>query len=175
MRVCPMRNLECITSSFLVFFSTGHSPIVSYTCWSWFYIWSSHDFRHLSNMDLLMVGFRTVYGIFVLDMSIFVALFSLSFPCIPMWLRIQMRMMLSFSEREFILFRSSVMRRVVVPLFWSTRRTYLKKSWLKWSNNQQSVCQIFFIAVTTNDSRLSKISDNKQKSPVNPPVQYWKT
>ena len=72
-------------------------------------------------MILLMVSFRSVYGIFVLDMFarsiFFVALSALSFPCMPMWLSIQIRMMLLFLERVFILSRSLVMRGVDVFLF----------------------------------------------------------
>ena len=63
-----------------------------------------------------MSGFRLVYGIFVLDIyawsAFFAALSSLSFPCLLMWLGIQVRMMLLFLERVFILSSSLVMRRV---------------------------------------------------------------
>ena len=49
-----------------------------------------------------MIGLRSVYGIFVLDKfarsALFVALSALSFPCIPMWLGTQVRMMLLFLE-----------------------------------------------------------------------------
>ena len=40
------------------------------------FIWLSYDFCHLSNMNLLMVGFRSVYGIFGLDMSVRSAFFA---------------------------------------------------------------------------------------------------
>ena len=58
------------------------------------------------NYKLLISGFRSVYGIFVLDIcawsTFFAALSALSFPCIPMWLGIQVRMILLFLERVFI-------------------------------------------------------------------------
>ena len=43
--------------------------MISWIRWSLFCNWSSQDFCHLFNMNLLMIGFRSVYGIFVLDMS----------------------------------------------------------------------------------------------------------
>ena len=46
------------------------------------------DFCHLLRMNLLMIGFRSVYGIFVLNMSarsaFLAALSDLSYPCISM-------------------------------------------------------------------------------------------
>ena len=44
----------------------------------------------------------------------FAALSTLSFPCIPMWLGIKVRMILLFLVKVFILSRSLVMRRVNV-------------------------------------------------------------
>ena len=47
-----------------------------------------------------------MYGIFVLDIRVwsafFAALSALSFPCMLMWLGIQVRMMLLFLERVFL-------------------------------------------------------------------------
>ena len=67
-----------------------------------------HDFCHFLNINLLIIGFRLVYGIFVLDMFVRSAFLQLSFPCIPMWLGIQLRKMLLFLERVFILSKSLV-------------------------------------------------------------------
>ena len=65
---------------------------------------------------MLVSGFRSVYGIFVLDIHVWSAFFTaqsaLLFPCMPMWLGIQVRMMLLFLERVFILSSSLVMREV---------------------------------------------------------------
>ena len=78
-------------------------------------------------MNLLISGFRLVYGIFVMDIRVwsafFAALSALSFPCMPMWLGIQVRMMLLFLERVFILSSGLVMRGVDESLLcraWST-------------------------------------------------------
>ena len=79
---------------------------------------------------MLISGFRSVYGIFVLDIcacsAFFVALSALSFPCMPMWLGIQVRMMLLFLERVFILSSSLVMRAVDESLLCRAWRTVLE-------------------------------------------------
>ena len=54
-------------------------------------------------------GFRSVYGIFVLDTCIWSAF---SFPCVPMWLGIHVRMILLFLKQVCILSSSLVIRGV---------------------------------------------------------------
>ena len=63
---------------------------------------------------------------YVCQKCFFVALSALWFPFIPMWLDIQVRMMLLFYEREFILFRSFGSRGVNLSLFFSAKRTDLE-------------------------------------------------
>ena len=79
---------------------------------------------------MLISGFRSVYGIFVLDINVwstfFSALFALSFPSMPMWLGIQVRMMLLFLERVFTLSSSLVMRGVDESLLCRAWRTDLE-------------------------------------------------
>ena len=65
----------------------------------------------------------------ILDVSgvhFFAALSALSFPCMPMWLGIQVRMILLFLERVFILSSSLVMRGVDESLLCRTLRTDLE-------------------------------------------------
>ena len=79
---------------------------------------------------MLISGFRSVYGIFVLDICVwsafFAALSALSFLCMPMWLGIQVRMMLLFLERVFILSSSLVMRGIDEFLLCRAWRTDLE-------------------------------------------------
>ena len=79
---------------------------------------------------MLISGFRSVYGIFVLDIRVwsafFAALSALLFPCMPMWLGIQVRMMLLFLERVFILSSSLVMKGVDEFLLCRAWRTDLE-------------------------------------------------
>ena len=74
-----------------------------------------------------MSGFRSMYRIFLLDIcawsAFYVALSSFSFPCILMWLGIQVRMMLLFLERVFILSGNLVMRGVDESLLYRAKRT----------------------------------------------------
>ena len=66
-----------------------------------------------------------LYWIYV--WSTFSAVLStLSFPCMPMWLGIQVRMTLIFLERVLILSRSLVMRGVDESLLWRAWRTDLE-------------------------------------------------
>ena len=85
------------------------------------------------NLNLLMIGFKSVYGIFVLDISawsaFFAALSALSFPCIAMRLGIQVRMILLFLEKVLILLRSHMMKGVDVFLFCRAWRTDLESEW----------------------------------------------
>ena len=71
-----------------------------------------------------------MYGIFVLDIRVWSAFFAVlpafSFPCMPMWLGIQVRMMLLFLERVFILSSSLVMRGVDESLLCRAWRTDLE-------------------------------------------------
>ena len=79
---------------------------------------------------MLISGFRSVYGIFVLDICVwsafFAALSALSFSCMPMWLGIQVRMMLLFLERVFILSSNLVMRGIDEFLLCRAWRTDLE-------------------------------------------------
>ena len=115
MWVYPIRNLASITSSLLILlWPVRHSPIASCISWSLFWVWLSHDFCHLSDINFFMVGFSSVYGTFDLHISIwktfFSALSAFSFPWMPMWLGIQGNIMLLFLERVFSLFKSFVIR-----------------------------------------------------------------
>ena len=69
-------------------------------------------------------------GIFVLDICVwsafFAALSALSFPCMPMWLGNQVKMMLLFVERVFILSSNLVMRGVDEYLHCRAWRTDLE-------------------------------------------------
>ena len=136
MWVCPICNLASITSSLLILlWPVSHSLIASYISWSLFWVWLSHDFCHLSDINFFMVGFRSVYGIFDLHISIwrafFAALSAFSFPWMPMWLGIQVNIML-FLERVFSLFRSFVIRGGGddVSLFCSASKTDLESVYI---------------------------------------------
>ena len=56
----------------------------------------------------------------------FAALSALSFPCMPIWLGIQVRMMLLLLEKVFILSSSLVMRGVDESLLWRAWKTDLE-------------------------------------------------
>ena len=76
-----------------------------------------------------MIGFRSMYGVFVSNTSarsaFAAALSALSFSCIVMCLDIQVKIMLLSLERRFILSRSLVMREVDLFLFGGAWRSDL--------------------------------------------------
>ena len=76
MWVWSMPSLESISISSVA----DHSPMVSCIWWSLFCVWSSQDFCHFLNIKLLMIGFRLVYEIFILDMSARSAFLQLCLP-----------------------------------------------------------------------------------------------
>ena len=54
--------------------------MVSWIWWSFFGVRSSQDFCHFLSINLLISGFRSVYGIFLLDICVWSAFFC-SFVC----------------------------------------------------------------------------------------------
>ena len=65
-----------------------------------------------------------------LECLFFAAFSAFSFPCMPMWLGIQVRMMLSFLERVLIFSSSLMMRGVDKSLLCRAWRTDLEFEWM---------------------------------------------
>ena len=61
--------------------SSGHLLMVLWIWRSLFCVWSSQDFCHFLSINLLMSGFRSVYGIFVFYICAWNASFFFSFVC----------------------------------------------------------------------------------------------
>ena len=70
MWVWPIWSLEIISSFLFLLKSAGHSPMLSWIWWSLFYVWSSQDFCHFLNINLLISSSSSVNGIFVLDICV---------------------------------------------------------------------------------------------------------
>ena len=117
--VWPIRNRDITTCSLLDFLDAGlHSPKVG---WIWkgllWMLWL-HCCCYFGWRNLLVVGFRSVYGI--LDLSgvrsktDLAAESALSFPLIPMWLGIQ-HIIISF----LFDIESNLLNRLMIRGFWN--------------------------------------------------------
>ena len=92
--VWPIRNRDITTCSILDFFNAGlHSPKVSWIWKSLLWMLLLHCCYYFVWRNLLIVGFRSVYGILdllgVRSKTDLAAESALSFPLTPMWLGIQ--------------------------------------------------------------------------------------
>ena len=92
--VWPMCNQDITTCSLLDFLKPGlHSPKVGWIWKSLLWMLMSHRFCHFVWRNLLIVGFKSVYGMEITlglrSKADLAAESALSFPLTPMWLGIQ--------------------------------------------------------------------------------------
>ena len=126
--VWPIRNLDITTCSLLDFLYAGlHSPKVGWIWKSLLWMLLLHCCCHFVWRNLLIVGFRSVYGI--LDLSgvrskaDLAAESTLSFPLTPMWLGVQHVIISFLFDIESNLFNSLVIRGFWNFLFLIDRKT----------------------------------------------------
>ena len=90
----PMRNRDIMTCSLLDFLKAGlHSPKLGWIWKSLLWMFMSHRCCHFVWKNLLIVGFKSVYGMEITSglrpKADLAAESALSFPLTPMWLGIQ--------------------------------------------------------------------------------------
>ena len=114
--VWSIRNRDITTCSLLDFLDAGrHSPKVGWIWKSLLWMLLLHFCCHFVWRNLLVVGFRSVYGILdlsgVRSMADLAAVSALSFPLTPMWLGVQHIIISFLFDIESNLLNSLMIRR----------------------------------------------------------------